>query len=338
MGVYDQELDNIVRWDGKRHPFYEEFFIRLNLKSRPYSLWLRYTLFAPRKELGPPTAGLWAIFFDHESPEKNAAAKQIVSIDQTVIERDIFYFQIREAAIYNSGARGQVSSGGHEISWDLQYLPNPSSFRLYPYSFYYLGFPKTKLISPNWSIRAEGRMSVDGESFEFRDAPGCQAHLWGSKRVEHWAWAHCNTFLEDPGAVLEILTTQFPIGKKMLRPVTLICLSLGDGRQIKLNRMIHWFLNKSRYDLAGWEAEGERGHWRVQVRVNSSPEAMVGVTYNDTDGSKLYCYHAEAAGFTVELFEQRGGAYKKVKTLTSPRAGAFEVAERTPVPDLQLHL
>jgi hypothetical protein len=64
--------------------------------------------------------------------------------EQALIDRDIFFFQVGESAVYNNALRGKLQSGGHEIRWDLQFLPNEETESLYPASFYYLPFPKTK--------------------------------------------------------------------------------------------------------------------------------------------------------------------------------------------------
>ncbi len=333
-----QEYDNMVRWDKRLRPFYEVFFLKCNIENSPYALWLRYTLLAPQKNLGAPSAAVWAMFFDSSNPLNNIAVKETVGVDRTIIEPDIFYFQILENAIYNSGARGQVSSGGNSIKWDLQFIHNEESFRLYPASFYYLPFPKTKLIAPNWSVRIAGEIDVGGKSHPFKESKGCQAHLWGSRQGERWAWAHCNTFQEDPEAVFEALTAQVRFGKKLSRPLTLFCLKLGDGRILKFNRISQLFFNKSRYDLNVWELSGERGHYRIKAALKNRPQEMMGVTYTDTDGSKLYCYHSESTDFHLELYEQHGSQFRLTKTLTSPQAGAFEIVERAPVPGVSLQI
>ncbi len=338
MAVYDQELDNMVRWDLKRAPFYEVYFLKFNFAGNSKALWLRYTLLAPRKDLGAPSASVWAMYYDRDDAKKNLAIKETVAIDRTVVDLDIFYFQILENAVYNSGARGQVSSGGNRIRWDLQFIHNEESFRLYPALFYHTPFPKTKLISPNWSIQPYGELQINDRTIPVIESWGTQTHLWGSQHADRWAWAHCNTFEAEPGAVFEALTAQVKLGGRRLRPLTMMALRLADGKTLKFNRMIHWVMSRSEYSLEQWTLSGHRGHWLLKVSIKSLPAEMMGVTYTDTDGSKLYCYHGESADFQLELLEQRGGRYHPVKQLRSHRAGAFEVVERAPLPALSLQL
>ena len=338
MGVYSQELDNMVKWEKSRAPFYEVYFIKLNWADFSRALWLRYTLLAPKRGLGTPSASVWGMYYDAKQPENNIAVKETISIEQTLIDRDIFYFQIQDSAIYNSGARGRVSSGGHEMQWDFQFPHNEETFRLYPTIFYYLPFPKTKLLSPNWSVEPKGELKLDKTTIPCPASRACQSHLWGTSHAERWAWAHCNTFVEDESAVFEALTAQVRVGKKLLRPLTVLALRWKGGPMLTFNRVVQWLTTKSDYNLDGWSLLAERGHWRVQIRIENQIQQMLGVTYTDTDGAKLYCYHAETAAVRVEIFSSRGGKWQSVKTLTSPLAGAYEIVERTPLPGMKVHL
>lgn len=338
MGVYDQERDNMVQWDNKLWPFYEVYFLKVNFANTSKALGLRYSLLSPKKALGPPSASLAAMYYDYEDSKKNVAVKETVAIEQTTIDRDIFYFQILENAIYNSGARGKVASGGHELSWDLQFTHNEESFRLYPHSFYLLPFPKTKWISPNESIQISGELKVDGQLFSLQDNSGYQAHLWGNHHSERWAWGHCNTFEEDSSAVVEALTIPMKISKKFSRPLTLFALRLGNGLELKFNHMNNWIFNKSHYSIEGWEFSGERGQWRVKASVVSPRNQLFGANDTDTDGTKLYYYHTEMADFKIELFQRKSNQYQLFQTLHSSHAGSFEIAERTPFPELTLHI
>lgn len=338
MAVDSQEIENMVVWRPFRVPFYEVYYLKFNFDDFRKAAWLRYTLLAPKKGLGEPSVSVWAMYFDREDPARNAAVKETYSTDQAVIDRDIFYFQIlEEGAIYNNGARGRAGSGGHELSWDLQYQPNEATFRLFPRIFYGLPFPKSKLLSPNWSIRPSGWIQTDAARHPVAGAFGCQAHIWGSQHAERWAWAHCNTFRGDAAVVFEALTAQIRVGKKLSPPMTLMALSLPGGRILRFTSMAHWFLNKSRYDSSSWELKGAGGHWRLIASVKNRPEQMVGVTYTDTDLSKLYCYHSETAAFHLELYEYRGGKFTLHQSWDSP-VGAFEVVERAPLPEMKLFL
>jgi hypothetical protein len=339
MAVYPQELDNMVRWRPFRVPFYEVYYLKFPFAGFSKAAWLRYTLLAPRRGWGEPSASVWAMVFDAEDPAKNVAVKETFAIDQAVIDRDIFYFQLLESnAIYNNGARGRAASGGHAVAWELQYPPNEASFKLLPRIFYHLPFPQTKWVSPNWSIRPSGWIEVDGVRFPVESKFGCQAHLWGSRHVERWAWTHGNSFHEDGELAFEALTAQARFGKKLFRPMTLMALRLPDKRFLRFTRMTHWYLTDSRYDLSSWELRGSAGHWRLHAALKNDPARMIGVTYTDTDESKLYCYHSESAVLHLQLEEYRKGKFQLYREWNSFAASAFEVVERSPLAGMKLHL
>jgi len=336
MGVYQQELDNMVRWDGRRRPFFEAYYLVFHVPDLAKAFWIRYSLLAPRRDLGPPSASVWAVAFG--SGQGPVAVKETIMAEQATLDRDIFFLQAGESAIYNNGARGRVVSGGHELRWDLQFLPNEASVALYPASFYVLPIPKTKFLSPNWSVRLSGEVCVDGVKIKLQDVPACQAHLWGSEHAERWAWAHCNAFTEDADAVFEAVSGQIRIGKKILRPLTSMALRLGDGRMLRFNRLTQLWFNRSRYQVEGWELEGHRGHYRLKAAFTNRPGEMVGVTYTDPGGSKLYCYHSGTSDLHVELFETGRGGDRRLADLHAPQSASCEIVERAPLPSLSLQL
>lgn len=338
MAVYQQELDNMVRWDGKYRPFYEVHFLKCHPFESDLSLWVRYTLLAPHRDLGPPSASVWAVAFGAGPNKRPLAAKETWAAEQALIDRDIFYFQLGDCAIYNNGARGRAASGGHEIRWDLQFVPNETSELLYPFSFYHLPFPKTKYLAPNASVRMNGEFWVDGEKFRLVDAPGCQAHLWGTQHAERWAWSQCNQFHEDSQAVFEALSGQVRVGKKLLRPLTAISLRLGNGLALRFNRISQLIFNESSYDFSRWELSAHRGHYRLKIALTNRPAEMAGVTYTDPDGSARYCYHSESADLELWVYETSRRGDRLLHHLTAPRSAAFEVVEKAPVPEIPLLL
>lgn len=336
MAIYQQELDNMVRWDGRRRPYFEAYYLVFHLPDLGRAFWIRYSLLAPRRDLGPPSASVWAVAF--ATGTGPVAVKETVMAEQATLDRDIFFLQAGESAIYNNGARGKAISGGHEIRWDLQFLPNEESVSLYPASFYVLPLPKTKFLSPNWSVRISGEVAVDGASFSLQETPGCQAHLWGTEHAERWAWAHCNAFSEDEAAVFEAVTGQVRVGKKLMRPLTSMALRLGDGRLLRFNRLTQLLFNRSRYQVESWELEGHRGHYRLKASFANRPAEMVGVTYTDPGGAKLYCYHSGTSDLHVELFETGRGGNRRLADLHAPQLATFEIVERAPLPALSLQL
>ena len=73
--------------------------------------------------------------------------------------------------------------------------PAADGFRPFPYESMYQGsFPRTKMLSPSVDVRMTGEATVDGRKVVLRDAPGMQAHLYGTRHAASWVWCHVNAW------------------------------------------------------------------------------------------------------------------------------------------------
>ncbi|HEC35881.1 MAG TPA: hypothetical protein ENI39_05035, partial [Anaerolineae bacterium] len=201
------ERDNVTRWDGRRRGFYEVYYLKVNDLVSGTALWVRYTLLAPQREHGGPVAELWAIFFDRNDPARNLALKRTYPAVRATIGRDPFCFRVGEAVLRHHRAGGGLADEAGSITWDLAWEPSRETFYHLPRpALYQGGFPKTKVLAPNLSVRMQGAYSVNGVTYHLENAPGHQAHLWGTRQGRRWTWGNCSAFVEDPTAVFEGLS------------------------------------------------------------------------------------------------------------------------------------
>ena len=98
--------------------------------------------------------------------------------------------------------------------------------------------------------------------------------------------------------------------------------------------------NWSSYTLTGWRFEAIDGARKVIVEVDAERDRLAGVTYHDPDGERAYCYNTEAASIRLHLYERapRVGGWVHAAALGAAGRAHFEYAQRTPIPDLELHL
>jgi hypothetical protein len=83
---------------------------------------------------------------------------------------------------------------------------------------------------------------------------------------------------------------------------------------------------KSSYSHKGWDFTARGGALTFQGKITVKPGEFAGVTYEDTDGSYLYCANSKISTMTLEVL--RHG--KPEGRFQASRSAAFEVVQRTP--------
>ncbi len=321
------EHDNRLVFDGQQAGHYEVYYLKLNVPPRAW--WIRYTVLSPTPGRGSPVGELWAIAFNREAPERNRAFKETYPWSACQVERSPFALRVGTAELTHRGATGAMSGpDGTALRWDLRFEDERRPFHHYPHAaLYKLPFPKTKVVAPHLSMGVSGQIEIDGEVVELQSAPGHQAHIWGTKHAERWAWANCTAFDDAPGAVLECLTAQIPLGPIRSPLLTLAALRLPDGQQIDFNRMRSWVRHTSCFDLMGWRLLAERGPWRLEVDLRNRIADMVGVRYEDPDGEGRVCHNSKVADATVTLLRETRSGWSAHTRLSATGTVAFEVVQ-----------
>lgn len=332
------EQDNEARWDGHRRGFYEVYYLKVNDLRTGTALWVRYTLLAPRDRRKPPVAELWAAFFDRSDPTHNLALKRTYPVTRMTIGQAPFFFRVGEAVLRHHRAMGGLAGKEGAITWDLSWEPSRETFYHFPSpTLYRVGFPKTKVLAPNLSVRMEGAYSVNGVTYHLKDAPGHQAHLWGTRQGLRWTWGNCSAFAEDPTAVFEGLSAQVKVGPLPTPALTLYAFCY-QGRWYLFNSITQWFTNRSHSRLGTWDIFAQGQGIRFRGRVRSRIEDLIGVRYTDTDGSHLYCHNAKVGDMVLKVYRQQRGRWALVDTLTSRGAAAVEWVMRRPDPRVPIRV
>jgi hypothetical protein len=331
MMVTEAETANITRWDG-RSGRYEVYYIKFNHRESSTGYWIRYTLLAPFS--GSPVAELWAIFFDSNNPSNNRAVKNTFPVSEAEIKKDSFLFRIGNSVISQTGSKGEIRGKEGSITWDLRFEPVFQTFFHFPYKFMYrASVPKTKVVSPNFSIKVYGKVEVNGTTYDCSGEPGQQTHLWGTKHAERWTWANSSMFGEDESVIFEGLSAQIKLGSRISPALTLFfirCL----GRDYYLNGIVRLFRNKSDSAFPVWKFSARQGGRIFSGKISAAIESFVGVEYTDPDGEKLWCYNTKIADMVIDVYE-RG---KKIAALTSTGFTALEFVSRIKDPRIPVRI
>ncbi|MGZ4440968.1 MAG: hypothetical protein ACXVZN_11470, partial [Gaiellaceae bacterium] len=231
---------NALRWDG-RPGWYEVWY--LIVAGR---FWLRYTLHVPSDPQAEGEAALWLASFDGVP----SARKEVFPLDAFRTSAAGWPLELGSATLADSRATGP------DFDLHLRALAAPAD----PLPRVVRPLARTRFLLAQPVVEVSG--TIDG--VELDRALGTQAHVFGTRHAERFAWAHAGT---RDGSYVELLTA-----KAKGLPV----LSFREGRFAR--------------------AALEPGLWRIGgYRIEAEPGDFLGVTYRDPDGTPVYCYHSERA-------------------------------------------
>jgi len=328
------EADNLRRWPAERRGVYEVWYTTWNDPATGQGFWLRFILETPSPGGGVPPYGeaargeLWFARFDPRDPARTFGIhKRFAS--ELVASRDApFEISIAGRTLSNAHSTGDLAGAGHEVRWDLRWIPSPTSLRFYSDALYAGGgLASSMALAPNTAVPIAGSLVVDGEQITFDRVLATQSHVWGTKHALAWTWAHGHEFEGAPGAVLELVG-----GRLQRRGVTLPALSgvamVLDGETIRLNQLRHLIGNRAQWGVGRVTFRAGSTTVRVEGELSCRPEDMVNAPYVDPDGQALWCANTEIADANITVFRRRGLRWREDRKLVARGTMHFEVGSR----------
>ncbi|HEU4978086.1 MAG TPA: hypothetical protein VFT42_04270, partial [Solirubrobacteraceae bacterium] len=194
---------------------------------------------------------------------------------------------------------------------------------------------------PHPALAIEGTVAFGGREIELSGAHGGQAHLWGSKHANRWAWLHCDDLesLEGeprPESFVDGVSVFVPRLGREIGPSTPVVGRLL-GEDFRSTSPLRVTRNPSRFALTTWRFEALDRKRKVVGEVDAPRDALVGVTYTDPDGDHAWCYNSEVASLRLFVWDRtaRGRfGWTLRDTLVGPGRAHFEYAQREPVADV----
>lgn len=321
----------------------EVWYLKCNDPAAGEGLWLRFTLLI-RRDGSKRIAETWAIHFRRNADGqvektgmKNTYPLEAFRSEATDAGSHAAAFHIADCFFSDGRTHGAVHSAEHRIQWDLDIAPSRSlDFDFVPALLPRLRLVKNMAITPFEDLRFTGWVEVDGRRREWRAAPGMQGHLAGPKNGHSWAWAHCNLFVDEADApqpiLVDALSARARLGSGRATPLLSTLYVHINGQDLRCNTLRDTFRIRSAYGVEGWRFSARKGEWAIRGEVHGDPRHYAGVTYEDTDGSNLYCYNSKVSDMTLEL--QRGND-APIRCF-SHGATAFEVVTRETIPGIPL--
>lgn len=328
---------NELRWDGTPG-HYEVYYLTMCDPRSGCGAWIRYTMLAPLVD--EPTCALWFLWMDPHRKQLYGH-KETLPISALQASMQPFELRVGDAKLTADAMHGECGAGAWDLRWTAQ---GPPARHVHPL-LERAKVAKTVLTLPGPDLRIDGSVTVAGTEYEISGARGGQAHLWGSKHALRWAWAHCNDFTSHEGEprpgnwldAVSVWTARF--GRELGPSTPVIGRFLdADFRSISPLAIVR---NASRFGLQSWHLEAAQRSRRIVVSVDAARDGLVGVTYTDPDGEQAYCYNSEIASMCVQVWDRaagRGGSWMLRETLLARGRAHYEYAQRTPLPDMTLHV
>lgn len=328
---------NALQWTGSPG-HYEVYYLTLTDPRTGVGIWLRYTMLAPSTG-EPASCALWLLAMDPRAGHAPRFGRKLtLAISDLSADADPFALRIGAATLSDRGAAG----GFEDVSWDLRWSPSGHAYEHVHPSLRRAGVAQTILVLPHADLTVEGTVSLAGETLTLTEARGGQAHLWGRKHANSWAWVHCNDFTDleggpVPGAFVDAVSVFVPRVGREVGPNTPVVARI-DGEDFASTSPLRVLANPSTFALTGWRFEATDGRRKLIGEVDAVREQLAGVTYHDPDGQLAYCYNGETASMRLHLYERarRVGGWAHRRTLLAAGRAHFEYAQRMPIPDLEL--
>ena len=326
--------ENRMRWDRASTNFMEVWHSTLNHAPSGAGIWLRYTITAPKENVGPPYCELWGFYFDPEG-KRHFGARQRFPIERLGAPNgrdDGALVRIGDAWLSENHLEGELERDGRLLQWSLHFEPADRCFQHLPERVRKRAEKRVStLCSPNLSVPFAGSITIDGEVLSFEGELGSQSHRWGRRHSTSWAWAHCSGFESAPDAVFEGVSARAPYGLIPVPTLTFLYLRY-EGRDISFTDL-KWALRaRTTYEMPTWAFTARNDDWKIVGAARAPIDRLQQVTYSDPDGTPRFCCHSEIADVAIEVYRRDGGAWDHAGTLMSMRKGHVEFGRRERFP------
>lgn len=339
-------LKNALKNSKPNSIFQKVWYLKFNDPSTQKALWLRFNLLSSRNGFNR-VAETWAVYFEKNS--KNREIKKVAlrqrhemttASSQDLASEQNTTIRIGECELSTQLAqghtKGSVQSKGNSIEWDLTFITGrKSSFQSIPKFFARTNLVKNSITTPNEELFFSGTTTVNGEVTHWKDALGMLGFMQGSQSGDSWIWGHCNTFVNPQGKpvpfVFEGLSMKAKLGPLVTPALPSFYFSYQD-QDYTFNSLRDSLQIRSKSTLNEWEFRVDRGELSFRGQIQATHKDFVGLTFEDTNGSLLYCANSKLAD--MKIFVYRKG--KLETTLTADGTAAFEIVSRDKNPYVPL--
>jgi hypothetical protein len=321
-------------------PFQEVWSLKLNDPAHHRALWLQFVVLVSRNGFRR-IAESWGVFFHREGPGaevQKIALKQTYDLE-THFERGAEgQLKLGDCKLTDRSTQGKIQSKGQVLEWDFQFFPErEASFDLLPELLERVSWKKNRASTLCEALLFEGKTVIQGQTLEWKQAPGTLTYFSGPRRGHSWTWGHCNTFRDESGNpapfVFEGLTLRNQWGP-WASPAFSSFYFFYQNQDYRFNTIRDWVHIQSKHALNHWEFQADRGPLVFKGLLESEHKEFAGLTYEDTNGSFLYCAASRLSRLKILVYRKG----KLVSTYLADGSAAFERVSREKNPYVPLLL
>jgi len=290
-------VPNRVRFDGSARRFYEVWYFIFNDPATGDGFWIRYTLLNPLDDHPEAGGALWFAHTCRADPARSFAIRRRCGRRDLAVAPGALDVRIGAATFTEGRLAGAFESGGHSVSWNLEYEPSPRPHYYFGETLRRLSARRTSVTVPNPQIHLNGELAIDGTSIRLRRAIGHQAHHWGSERAPRWVWGHCCAFDEDPAAVLELLAPEIGGG------IQLAFVSLYTaGETFQATGLRSLLRNRATAGLGFWHFDAISAERRIVADVHVDPRYVQRFVYMSPSYRTSECWNTQVGDCLVRVY------------------------------------
>jgi hypothetical protein len=318
---------------GRRDTFHEVWHLKLGTPDGQHSLWLRFTQLVSSNGFKRVSEN-WMIYFRRGNGREvqRIALKQSHDISALSFSSEEG-LKVGDARLSAQRTTGTIQSKGRVAEWDLKiHSVHDLTFKLIPEALGRSRLIRSSAATLGEDLRFTGTLKIDGEEIRFSEAPGMLGYHGGAGHAHSWVWGHSNVFVDEQGKpaefIFEGLSARGQLMGFLPTPKVSSFFFFYRGKNFAFNSLRDALRLHSTHGLTEWRFQAEHGPIAFRGHAAAEHRDFAGVTYEDTNGSILYCANSGLSNLQIHVY--RGG--KLESAFYSNGTASIEIASRSKNP------
>lgn len=324
----ESEILNKTKWKHDlKDDLVESYFMKINCPNEDCAIFIKFTFINSLS--GNSSGNVWAIFFDLKNPQNNVAIKENFSPNNIKVGIESLYLKLGKNFLSDGYTKGKIANSGIEAEWTLFFDKNSPPLIHFPFqAMYNMKFPKNKISTPYIDTNFYGYFTINGREIAINGSKGMQGHNYGESHSENWVWTHCNSFDNNEDAVFESVSSKLNIRGYSTPPMTIIYFKYQE-KEIFLNSIPDFFLNKSEVDILKWKFKGRNTEYEIEGEFWGLPSNFIGLNYYNPDNTKVNCLNSMACLCKIILKRKFMGFFKIEEEFKATNTAALEIGTKS---------